>query len=238
MYTCIIVDDQKEAVELIAGHVKKTPLLELRHTATDPFGALAFLDKEKTDIVFLDIEMPEMTGLDFVASLREKWGNDLPKVVFQTGFSDYALEGYEHGVVDYIMKPVTFKRFKKSVDRIINDLEKNRAQHDDPDFMFIESEGEKVRINFNDLHFVEGARNYVVMGTQKKKYVTYSSMKGMEALLPDNQFIRVHKSWIVSVERISFIRGNTLILRYRGDDKVVPIGFNYRKQVLKRLGIA
>jgi two-component SAPR family response regulator len=113
MYTCIIVDDQTEAVVLIKDHVTKIPSLSLLLATTEPVEALAFLDKNKPDIIFLDIEMPGITGIEFIENNKARWGNNMPKVVFTTGYSNYALSGYEHGVKDYLLKPVSFIRFKK-----------------------------------------------------------------------------------------------------------------------------
>lgn len=236
MYSCLIVDDQKEAVDLIKDHILKTPSLTFQNSFTDPIEALGYLDQHKVDVIFLDIEMPEMTGLDFIESLKEKWGTELPKIVLETGFSDYALDSYEYGVADYIMKPVSYKRFIKAVDRIINDLNRLKPTQNGVDFFFADVDGKKIKINFKDIIYLEGARNYLIIATQNKRMITYRSMGSVEELLPKNKFIRVHKSYIVAIDQIESLNGGKIVVNVK-EDKNIPIGITYRKDVLRQLQI-
>jgi two-component system LytT family response regulator len=237
MYTCIIVDDQTEAVDLIKDHVIKIPLLTLLHATTDPVEALAFLDTSKPDIIFLDIEMPGISGLEFIESNKARWGNNIPKIVFTTGYSNYAINGYEQGVTDYLLKPISFIRFKKCIDRIIDDLDKQNKQPDKPAYFFVDDDGKKVKINFDTIIYIEGAGNYILIITSDAKKIIYKSMNSMEDILPRDKFMRVHKSYIVAANKILAIRGNQITLDFKNPDKVIPIGITYKENVLKKLGI-
>jgi two-component system LytT family response regulator len=173
MYTCIIIDDQPEAMSLIKDHLLKTPQLSILLMTTDPVEGLSFLDKHKPDIIFLDIEMPEITGVEFVENIKAKWGNKSPKVVFTTGYCDFAITGFEHGVVDYLLKPISFVRFKKCIDRIIEDLDKRAHHPEKPDLFFAEEDGKKVKINFSDIIFIKATGNYIFIHTFEAKKIVY-----------------------------------------------------------------
>jgi DNA-binding LytR/AlgR family response regulator len=204
---------------------------------TDSVAALEFLDKNKPDIIFLDIQMPEINGIEFIGNISAKWGNNMPKIVFATGYVDFAFSGYECGIVDYLLKPVTFIRFKKCIDRIIDELDKRNNQIDKPTFLFVEDDGRKVKINFDDIILVEGAGNYIIIMHYEHKRVIYKSMMAMLDLLPPDKFIRVHKSYIVSINKVQAIRGNEIIVKLKNEEKAIPLGITYRENVLKVLGI-
>jgi len=237
MYTCVIVDDQPEAVDLIRDHVVKVPQLEIAFMTTDSITALAFLDSSKPDIIFLDIEMPGMTGIEFIENVKSKWGNNMPKIVFTTGYSDYALTGYEHGAVDYLLKPISFSRFKKCIDRIIADLDKRTTSFERPNFFFAEDDGKKNRINFDDIVYVEGAGNYIIIVTAEAKTIIYKSMNALHELLPSDKFMRIHKSYILAINKVQAVRGNEIIIHSKDGNKHLPIGITFKENVMKRLGI-
>ncbi len=237
-FTCLIVDDQKEAVELIENHVKKIDSLELVLATIDPLEAISLLDKHKVDIIFSDIEMPEISGIEFIESLKEKWGNDMPKIVFVTGYDNYALEGYEHGIVDYLMKPVSFKRLKKSVDRILNDLNKIKDSSSTHNFFFADVNGKKVKITFDDIIYIEAARNYIIIATDESRHIIYRSMNSVLEVLPHDKFIRVHKSYILAIDRIISIRGSEFLIERKNKKIDIPLGITFKKRVLKRLNIS
>jgi two-component system, LytTR family, response regulator len=237
MYTCIIVDDQPEAVGLIKDHVSKVPQLSVLLMSTDSIEALTFLDKTKPDIIFLDIEMPGMSGIEFIENIKAKWGNNMPKVVFITGNCEYALSGYEYGVVDYLLKPISFVRFKKCIDRIIDDLDKRNTPAERPNFFFVEDNGKKVKINFDDIIYIEGAGNYIIIVTGEIKIVIYRTMNALQELLPDNKFMRVHKSYILAINKVQAIRGNELMISVKNTEMNIPIGVTYKENVMKQLGL-
>jgi two-component system, LytTR family, response regulator len=238
MYTCIVVDDQLEAVDLITDHVLKTPKLSLSFSTTDAVAALAYLDKQKPDVIFLDIEMPELSGIEFLENIKSRWGNDMPKVVFTTGYGDYALSGYEYGVCDYILKPVSFSRFKKCIDRMIDELDKRSGPvTPKPDFFFVEEDGRKVKINFEDLIYIEAAGNYVVLIMHEFRKTIYKSMNAMQELLPCDKFMRIHKSYIIALHKIKAIRGNEVTILANGIEKSLPVGITYKEKLELHLGI-
>jgi two-component system, LytTR family, response regulator len=237
MYTCIIVDDQEESVNLIKDHVGNIPRLELLYATTNPVEALAFLDSERPDIVFIDIEMPEINGMDVTETLREKWGNNMPCMVFVTGYNEYALNGFDLGVSDYLLKPVTFKRFKKAVDRIVHGLDNQERKGENTGFLFVDGEYEKTRLNFADIIYIEGAGNYIHVVTREKRYILYKSVKSMIDILPPADFIRVHKSYLVSVDKIIALGDSKLTLNINNKEVKLPIGNTYKKEVFKRLNI-
>lgn len=235
-YSCIIVDDQKVSVDVLVSHVNKIPGLGLKLATTDPHEALTYLDTNKVDILFLDVEMPDLSGLDFVDNLRAKWGNAMPKVVFATSFEQYALAGYEYGVVDYILKPIGFNRFKKSIDRIIHDLDQLKNRNEEPDFFFLENRGKKVKINVEDILYLEGAGNYITIFTDSRRSVIHKSLNAAMEILPSDKFMRVHKSYIVAINKIHAIRGNEIFLAVK-ESKEIPVGSTYREEVFNRLKI-
>ncbi len=237
MYTCIIVDDQEESVNLIKDHVDNIPRLNLLYATTNPVEALAFLDGTRPDIIFLDIEMPELNGMDVIETLKEKWGNNIPHMIFVTGYSEYALNGFDLGVSDYLLKPVTFKRFKKAVDRVVNDLDNLNRLETNTGFLFVDAECQKTRLNFGDIVYIEGAGNYINVVTEGKRYILYKSVKSMIDILPAADFIRVHKSYLVSVVKIIALNNNKLTLNIDNKEVKLPIGNTYKKEVFKRLNI-
>lgn len=238
MYTCIIVDDQIEAVDLIRDHVLKIPKLSIILMTTDSIAALSFIKDNKPDIIFLDIEMPGLTGIEFIDNVKAKWGNNMPKIVFTTGYSNYALSGYEYGVIDYLLKPITFSRFVKCTDRIINVFDKLNYSVDKPSYFFVENQGKKVKINFDDIVYIEGSGNYIIIVNNDNKMVVYKSMSSIQELLPCDKFIRIHKSFILAINKVQAIRGNEIIIKLKDAEKSIPIGTTYKDNILKQLGIS
>ena len=236
MYTCIIVDDQPESVSLLADHAGKVSRLSLRLATTSSIEALAWIDREKPDIIFADIQMPDATGLDIVETLRQRWGNNMPLIVFTTAFNEYAIEGYEYGVFDYLLKPISFKRFRQSADRILAYLDKCGTSHTKPDFLFLDVNGEKLRVDFAEILYIEGARNYIIIRTPERKLVTYCSMTSIQGILPPERFLRVHKSYIVSTDKIRSIRGSRITVKNK-ETEIIPIGVTYKREVMHRLDV-
>lgn len=199
MIKCIIIDDQKDAIELLVDHVKNRSELILLKSFTNPIDGLSFLKKNSTDLVFLDIQMPHLNGLEFIESLRSKLGNSLPDFILTTGFDEYALSGFEHGVSDYLVKPIEYKRFIIAVDRYISKQLKNEnAENEKMTYFFADVNGKKEKINFRDIAYIESQGNYVsIVGDNNLKMLIYKSMHSMQEMLSNNNFIRVHKSFIV-----------------------------------------
>jgi two-component system, LytTR family, response regulator len=237
MYTCIIVDDQAEAVDLIRDHVSKIARLTISLSTTNSIEALVFLDRNKPDIIFLDIEMPGMTGIELTRTLKAKWGNNMPKIVFTTGHADYALTGYEHGVADYLLKPVTFIRFKQCSDRIIDELDKQHTRTGTPSYFFIEDGGKKVKIPFEEIIYIKSEGNYLTIVSENRKKTIYRSLNTMQELLPGSRFFRVHKSYIAAIDRVHSVKGNELVVHVKQEERCLPIGVTYKENVYRQLGI-
>ena len=182
--------------------------------------------------------MPHLNGLEFIESLRAKKGNDVPKFIFTTGYNDFALSGFEHGVFDYLLKPIGFKRFNMSMDRFLSDFNKSTNVNElAKDFFFADVDGKKVKINFADIVYIESSGNYITVYGNKLKILLYRSMNSMQEMLDPEIFLRTHKSFMVSVNYIEVIKGNELVLKHGETTKFIPIGATFKDAILKKLGI-
>lgn len=238
MITCIIIDDQEEAIEVLTSHIQNKPELSLVNKFTNPLDALTYLENKKIDLVFIDIEMPHLNGLEFIESLRSKKGNEVPKFILTTGYNDFALSGFEHGVFDYLLKPIGFKRFNMSIDRFLSDFNKNiNVAENAKDFFFADVDGKKVKINFIDIVYIESSGNYITVYGNKLKILLYRSMNSMQEILDPEIFFRTHKSFMVSINYIEVLKGNELVLKHGETTKFIPIGATFKEHILKKLGI-
>lgn len=221
---CIIVDDEPLAVSLLGNYVEKIPFLELVFSSENPIEALEFIKKNEADLVFLDIQMPELTGINFMKIIGNKM-----KYILTTAYSEYALEGYEHNVVDYLLKPISFDRFNKSVlkaqERFPLDETKELSH------FFVKSSGQQHRINFDDILYVESIKDYVNIKTEAQEYIVLDTLKSLENQLPDN-FTRVHKSFILNLNEIKSLGSKKIILNSGHE---VPIGDMYKSNLLEKL---
>jgi len=235
---CIIVDDEPLAVALLADYVSKTPGLQTVLRTTHVLEALQAVQKDEADLLFLDIQMPELTGIQFMKIIRKKC-----KVILTTAYTQYALEGYEHDVVDYLLKPVTLDRFiiavEKAKDRIqpsTPPLVNNPSEGPAParqDHIFIKTEYRIQRVSLPDICYIEALRDYVAIHTGTGKVLSLESMRHMEEVLPDDQFLRIHKSYIVNRNKIDYLeRGRVVIGK-----EYLPIGDTYKEKVKAKLGL-
>ncbi|MFT3823630.1 MAG: LytTR family DNA-binding domain-containing protein [Chitinophagaceae bacterium] len=232
MINCIIVDDEQPAIDILQHYVQQTPLLNLVAATTNPIEALQLIATQKIDLAFLDIQMPELSGIDFIKAINGK-----VKVILTTAYSEFALEGYELDVVDYLLKPIRLPRFLAAVQKAAKDLpeatpENNKEQPED-DYIFVktESKGKLLKIDLADIDYIEGMKNYVAIYTAGKKTLVNTSMKELEERLPARQFIRVHKSFIIPVERITGIEGNRVLLK--GITAEILTGENYKTALME-----
>jgi len=225
---CIIVEDELLAQQVIQSHMQRVEHFELVGVCNNALEAKEILKNQQVDLIFLDIQMPGMTGLNFLRTLQNS-----PFIIFTTAYAEYAVESYEFNVVDYLLKPISFERFLKAVNKIIDNKslpfkEKNtKADH-----IFIKSSGKFFRINFSEIIYVEGMKDYLKICTADSKFITHQTMNEMEKLLPAEQFIRVHKSYIVSIARIKSIYGNNI----ETSKLTIPIGINYKEKVMQLTG--
>lgn len=230
MINCIIIDDEQHAIDILEHYVKQTPQLHLVGTTTNPIEALQMVTEKNVELVFLDIQMPELSGIDFIKALHGK-----VKVVLTTAYSEFALESYELDVVDYLLKPIRLPRFLQAVQKAISstELKTEEGREDSNDYIFVktESKGKLLKINLADIDFIEGMKNYVAIHCGNKKTLVYTSMKELEERLPHKQFMRVHKSFIIPVTKITGIEGNRLFLKSVTAE--ILIGENYKPELME-----
>jgi len=201
---CIIVDDEPLAVSLLGSYVEKISFLELVFSTENPIEALEFIQKNDADLVFLDIQMPELTGINFMKIVGDKM-----KYILTTAYAEYALEGYEHNVVDYLLKPISFDRFSKSVMKAQERFpvtEANETGH-----FFVKSSGQQHRINFDEILYVESIKDYVNIRTETQEYIVLDTLKSLENQLPGN-FTRIHKSFILNLDKVKSLNSKKVIL--------------------------
>jgi DNA-binding LytR/AlgR family response regulator len=195
---CVIVDDEPLAISLLESYVSKIPFLELVFSAENPILALEYIQNNESDLIFLDIQMPELTGINFMKIVGGK-----QKYILTTAYSEYALEGYEHNVVDYLLKPISFDRFHKSALRA---QERFLVQEDTADtYFFVKSSGQQHRINFEDILYIESIKDYVNIRTANQEYIVLDTLKSLELQLSELSFTRIHKSFIINMNKIKSI---------------------------------
>lgn len=232
---CIVVDDEPFALELAADYVRKTPFLELVGTFSNPVKALAFLMEREVDLVFLDINMPELSGMQLLHALPRK-----PMVVFTTAYPEFGAESYNYDAVDYLLKPINYARFLKAVNKAVelqNLKKKDKPAPTEPaihaqdkSHVLIKSGTQTFKVKLEDILYVEGAGNYMAFCTKGKKILSLLTMKEALELLPADQFVRVHKSYIVSLNHLNVIERHQVTIA----GKAIPIGLTYREQFLAK----
>jgi DNA-binding LytR/AlgR family response regulator len=224
MIRCLAVDDELYAVKIMADYIAKVPFLELAGTTTSAIEALGKVQHGGIDLVFLDIQMPELTGLQFLKLCGSKC-----KVILTTAYPQYALDGYEHDVADYLLKPIAFDRFLKAVQKVQRHMKSARA----PDHLFVkgESKNKFLKVDYDSIRYIEGLNNYVSVFTSGQRIVTYMSLSDLAGVLPQPPFYRVHRSYIISTSHMRMLDGNTIYI----GDQPIPIGETYRDGFLKMI---
>lgn len=231
--SCYIIDDEPLAIEVIESHVSKIDGLEVKATFQNAVKAFQELRNNTVDVLFLDIQMPRLTGIEFLRTLKNP-----PKVIFTTAYREYALEGFELDVVDYLLKPVSFERFLKSVNKVFDSVSPKTSaseisiQHDEHHYVFVPSDKKNVKICLEKILFIESKRDYILIKTESKEVSTYQTISYMEEHLPREQFVRVHRSFIINLKKIESWSNNEIELA----DTTIPIGRTYKREALKMLG--
>jgi two-component system, LytTR family, response regulator len=233
MINCIIVDDEQHAIDILVHYVNQAPYIKLAGTTTNPLEALQIVNAQPIDLIFLDVQMPELSGIEFIRALNGKC-----KVILTTAYSEFALEGYDLDVVDYLLKPIRLPRFLQAVQKAIN-LTKDVHPHqlstveDEDDYLFVktESKGKLIKINLADIDYIEGMKNYVAIFRNGQKTMVYTSLKEMEERLPHKRFIRVHKSFIIPISKVVGIEGN--MLRIKNVTADILIGDGYKTELME-----
>jgi two-component system, LytTR family, response regulator len=223
---CIIVEDEPLALKRTVEFVKQVSYLNLLASFTSAFEAIGFLKTNKVDLIFLDIEMDGLTGIEFIESLTFK-----PQIIITTAYDKYALKGFELNVADYLLKPFRLDRFLNSVERVYDIIGKDKKE--DKDFMFIKTEYRLERIPFCDILYIEGMGDYRNVQTTSKKILTLQTFSDFERELPSNKFCRVHKSYMISIEKIISIERN----RIKINDILIAISDSYKERLYHLIGI-
>ena len=227
MIKCIIVEDEMLAQQVIQSHLQKIDTCHLVAICNNALEAKEVLNKEDVDLMFLDIQLPGMTGLHFLRSL-----NNPPLVVLTTAYSEYAVESYEFNIIDYLLKPISFERFSKTIDKIIDGgLSARFLKEQDSlpaDHIFIKSNGKFVKVNFSEITYIKGMKDYLKIHTPDSRLITHQTMNEMEKILPAKQFLRIHKSYIIALAHIKSIYGNSIEM----EKVTIPVGITYKDKVM------
>jgi len=232
---CIIVDDEPLSRELLENHIERIPFLELVKSCADAFDAIDVLQTDTIELLITDIQMPRINGLELIKSLSNP-----PFIIFATAFSNYAIEGYDLNAVDFLLKPISFERFLKAINKAKKDIDqksgentvvnnKQQVQH-----LFVKDGLRLSKILFEDILYVEGMKDYIKIVTKQKSIVTYMRMKSIEEVLPESQFIRIHKSYIIHIPAIKSVLGNSIELV---NNESIIISKQHKQELIERLGI-
>jgi DNA-binding LytR/AlgR family response regulator len=229
---CIIIDDDELSCRLLEDFVQRTSFLEHVQSFTNAVDAINFIKEgNSVNLIFLDIEMPEMTGIDFLNTIKHP-----PQIVIVSSMEKYALEAFEYSVTDYLLKPITYARFFKAANKALENYDKNQQGSDDKE-IFIKKSSSLVKIKYSDILWVEALENYVVINTRNDKFTIHFTMKAIENQLPTALFKRVHRSFIVNIREIFSIEDNSIVIKMPDGKRVVPIGKSYRDKLLKEINL-
>ncbi len=231
MLNCIIIDDEPLAIDLLKDYVSKTQFLKLLNSFTNPIEAMHFVNGNNVDLILLDIQMPELTGIQFMKIMQNK-----SNFILTTAYDKFAIEGYEYNVIDFLLKPITFERFmaaaNKARGRLVNLSNSDKLTTlKSKDYIFVKSEYKIQKVNLSDILYLEGMGDYINVQRSTGKLLTLENIKSFHERLPNSRFLRVHKSYIISLEKIDFIERN----RVKIGDKLIPISNTYQKDFWKRV---
>ena len=230
MISCIAIDDEPKALEVIERYCGKTGIVDLKATFREPLKAIEFLNSEKVDLIFLDINMPDLSGMQLVQTLSPR-----PMIIFTTAYSHYAVESYDLNARDYLLKPITFERFLAAVNKVAAALSpKNTTANEDEPTVFIKSGPQTYQVKVADILYLEKDGNYITVHLKDKNILIRENMGDIFDLVPQTDFLRVHKSYVVAIKHISMIEVHQLVI----SGEKIPIGSTYREALKARLGIA
>jgi DNA-binding LytR/AlgR family response regulator len=238
----IIVDDEPLARDVLETYLERMPDVNLVATCSNAFEANQALKDNQVDLMFLDIQMPQLTGMDFLRTLQNP-----PMVIFTTAYSEYAIEGFELDALDYLLKPISFDRFVKAVNRAkeqknlqTGGTTETTSTADDSgssennleeDFIFVKADKKLIKVNYDDILYIEGLKDYVIIRCNESRVITLQTMKSLEARLPSKIFKRIHRSYIINMSKVEAVMGNMIEITEKGAKKHLPIGKNYREEL-------
>ena len=236
MINVIIVDDEPLAQDVLETYIEKIAELNLVQKCSNALEANEALKTHDIDLMFLDIQMPQLTGIDFLKTLSKP-----PLVIFTTAYPNYAIEGFELNALDYLLKPISLERFMKAVNKAMDRIDLERkdsaaeivdAGGENLDYIFVKADKKLIKVNYSDIIYIEGLKDYVIIRMDKNRIITLQTMKSLEEKLPSHIFKRIHRSYIINIEKINAIVGNMVEVVEKGQPKHLPIGKNYREDLL------
>lgn len=230
MIKTLIVDDEPLALQVLENYIEQLPEVKLVAKCENAIEANDILNKEEVDLICLDIQMPQISGVEFLKSLKNP-----PMVIFTTAFSNYAIEGYDLDVVDYLLKPISFDRFMKAINKVTERMNKNHDSTTEDDYFYVKADKKLIKVKYDDIIYVEGLKDYVILRNENSRVITLQTMKSLEEKLPSNMFKRVHRSYIVNIDKINSIMGNMIEVINKGNEKMIPIGKNYKDELMKTI---
>ncbi len=227
---CIIIDDEPLAISVIENHLKNFDHVEIVETFNNPLKAYRILEQEKVDLIFLDINMPQMTGFAFIENLSYK-----PLIVITTAYREYAVKSFELNILDYLVKPIPFNRFLKTINKVYQQVYVSNTSADvslqQEPHIFLKVNKKLIKINLNDILYIESLKDYIKVITTLGDYVVHKSLTAITEELPQSNFIRIHRSYTISINKVIALEGNTVEI----SNRKIPIGRNYVKQTKERI---
>ena len=224
--SCYIIDDEPPAIKVLEHYIRQTPQLELLGSATDSIQGMQAIQDKSPQLLFLDINMPKLSGISLLRALPHP-----PAVIFSTAYTEYALEGFELEAVDYLLKPISFERFLKAVNKAQRFIVAQEAPEEAPSFLLLQADRKLYRVPMKEIIYLEAYGDYVKVHTEKKLYVPKTTLNQLEEKLPNHTFMRIHRSYLVALPRIQYLEGNFVVAR----DEKIPVGRSFREELVRRL---
>ena len=236
MMNTLIIDDEPLALDVLETYISQMPDLNLVGRCSNALEANEMLRNNQIDLIFLDIQMPQLSGVDFIKTLTNP-----PMFIFTTAYSNYAVEGYELNAIDYLLKPISLDRFMKAVNKATEQFEVRKREEtaegsapgEGVEFFFVKADKKLVKIKYDEILYIEGLKDYVIIRLEQGRVVTLQTMKSLEDKLPLTKFKRIHRSYIVSIDKIHAVDGTSVDVFEKGQIKQLPIGKNYRDEILE-----
>jgi DNA-binding LytR/AlgR family response regulator len=226
---CLILDDEPLAIDVIENYLKRLPDTEI-FTSNNAIDAFRVMQKEKIDLLFLDIEMPLMSGLDFLKTMKTA-----PAVIITTAYRHYAVEGYENDALDYLVKPISFPRFMKAFEKVIKYLQSNNPVKEDADadkgYLFLKVNGKFVKLSINEILYIESLKDYIKVVTAANFWISYQTLTSITEKLPEDKFMRIHRSFTIGIDKVNSVEGGCVEIA----GKLIPISRDSRQEVIKRI---
>ncbi len=226
MIRTLIVDDEPLALEILETYIEQLDELFLVGSCSNAIEANKILQNEEVDLLIIDIQMPQVTGIEFVKSLSNP-----PLVIFSTAFAEYAVEGFELEAVDYLLKPIPMDRFMKAINRASDLLNAKNGKSDQEDFFFVKADKKLIKLAYDEILYIEGLKDYVIIKKEEGRVISLQTMKSLEERLPNDNFLRIHRSYIINLKKIKAVMGNVVEMQIAGKIEHIPVGKSYRDRL-------